>query len=39
MINEVSYVVNSDRETNHYIKVLFLPNYCVSNAEIIIPAT
>lgn len=39
MINEVSYVVNSDRESNHYLKVLFLPNYCVSNAEIIIPAT
>lgn len=39
LINEVSYVVNNDNETKNYLKVLFLPNYNVSNAEIIIPAT
>lgn len=39
LINEVSYVVNNDNETKNYLKALFLPNYNVSNAEIIIPAT
>lgn len=39
LINEVSFVVNADNETRNLLRVLFLPNYCVSNAEIIIPAT
>ena len=32
LINEVSYVVNNDSQTKHLIKVVFMPNYCVSNA-------
>lgn len=39
LINEVSYVVNNDQETNSFLKVVFIPNYNVTNAEIIIPAT
>lgn len=39
LINEVSYVLNNDDQTKSLLKVLFLPNYCVSNAEIIIPAS
>lgn len=32
LINEVSYVVNNDACTNALLKVVFLPNYNVSNA-------
>lgn len=32
LINEVSYVLNNDDQTKSLLKVLFLPNYCVSNA-------
>jgi len=39
LINEVSTVVNNDGETKSLLKVVFLPNYNVSNAEIIIPAS
>jgi starch phosphorylase len=39
LINEVSYVVNNDEITNKYLKVVFIPNYNVSAAEVIIPAT
>lgn len=39
LINEVSYVVNNDATTNNLLKVVFLPNYNVSNAEVIIPAS
>jgi starch phosphorylase len=39
LINEVSNVVNNDQETNSFLKVVFIPNYNVTNAEIIIPAT
>ena len=39
LVNEVGYAINNDNETKSYLKCLFLPNYCVSNAEIIIPAT
>lgn len=39
LINEVSYVINHDATSNMLLKVVFLPNYNVSNAEIIIPAS
>lgn len=39
LINEVSYVVNNDEITKNLLKVVFIPNYNVSAAEIIIPAT
>jgi starch phosphorylase len=39
LINEVSYVVNNDEVTKKLLKVVFIPNYNVSAAEMIIPAT
>lgn len=39
LINQVSYVINNDACTNNLLKVVFLPNYNVSNAEIIIPSS
>ena len=38
LINLVSKTVNNDQEVNPYFKVIFLPDYKVSTAEIIIPA-
>lgn len=38
LINAVAEVVNNDPETNQYLKVVFIENYDVSKAEIIIPA-
>ena len=35
----MSYVLNNDDQTKSLLKVIFLPNYNVSNAEIIIPAS
>jgi starch phosphorylase len=39
LINEVSYVINNDEQTKSVLKVIFLANYSVSNAELIIPAS
>jgi starch phosphorylase len=39
LINQVGSVVNTDAETKSLLKVVFLPNYNVSNAEIIVPAS
>lgn len=38
LINSVAARVNNDGSINDLLKVIFLKNYCVSNAQIIIPA-
>ena len=39
LINEVARVVNYDSDIKNLLRVVFLPNYNVSNAEVIIPAS
>ena len=39
LINNVAQVVNSDSQTSKYLKVVFIPDYNVSNAEVIVPAS
>jgi len=39
LINHVAEIVNSDPETSSFLRVSFLPNYRVSLAERLIPAT
>ncbi len=39
LINAVGAVVNSDPTVNHKLRIAFMPNYRVSQAEKIIPAT
>ena len=38
LINMVANVVNNDPDLNQYYKIVFLPDYKVSSAQIIIPA-
>jgi starch phosphorylase len=38
LIGGISNTINNDKETNNYLKCIFMPNYNVSNAQIIIPA-
>jgi starch phosphorylase len=39
LINSVGQVINSDLQVRKYLRVIFVPNYSVSLAELIIPAT
>ena len=39
LINALANVINNDSEVNKYMKVVFIENYGVSLAELIIPAT
>lgn len=39
LITSVAKVVNSDPVTSDYLKLIFIPNYNVSVAEILIPAS
>jgi starch phosphorylase len=39
LVNDVGAVVNTDPEVNSYLKVVFVPNYNVSVAEILIPGS
>lgn len=38
LINSVADVINNDERVNKTIKVVFIPNFAVSNAELIYPA-
>lgn len=39
LINSVADVINNDERVNDTIKVVFIPNFAVSNAQVIYPAT
>lgn len=39
LINNVATIINADPQTNNHLQVVFIPDYNVSNAEIIIPAS
>ena len=38
LINDIAVRINNDARVNHLLKVVFVPNYSVSVAELVIPA-
>ena len=38
LINDLAEIINNDEDVNKYIKVVFIENFCVSNAELIYAA-
>jgi len=39
LINNVSKVINNDPDTSPFLKCAFVPNYCVTAAEVMVPAS
>jgi len=39
LIGNVSKVINADPETSQFLKCAFMPNYCVSAAQVMVPAS
>merc|ERR1719359_2111314 len=39
LINNIAEVVNNDPDVNQYLKVCFVPNYSVTVAQVVIPAS
>ena len=39
LINGMADIINNDSRVNEYIKIVFVPNFAVSNAQIIYPGT
>ncbi|KAK4258680.1 hypothetical protein QN277_005103 [Acacia crassicarpa] len=39
LVNDVGVVVNTDPKVNNYLNVVFVPNYNVSVAEVLIPGS
>ena len=39
LIGNVSKVINADTETSHFLKCAFTPNYVVSVAQVLVPAS
>ncbi len=38
LINIVGFKINSDKETSHLVRVIFIPNYNASKEHIVVPA-
>ena len=38
LVNMIANIVNNDKDVGNLLKVIFMPNYSVSNAQVIIPA-
>ncbi len=39
LINDVAKIINNDKRVDHLLKVVFIPNYSVSLAQLLVPAT
>ena len=38
LFNNIAHIINNDPDMDKYMKVVFIENFCVSNAELIYPA-